>query len=331
MIIDADTRLCLSIVSTGRCNCDCSYCHFYASHDRKLYNRDIDFKLLRRYVEYIKYLKEITPNITCRLSGGEPLIMGDKMFDITDYIASETGTKPYVMTNGKLLTEGIIKKAIKHNVSSFVVSVENPFDVSLGAVDAYETIDKYTLLQNDIVPLYFGMMVLENSQYENILKIADLFYEKTGVVPPMCEVNYLPYKSPSEIEMEALYQNVKALVKKYNGKTPLSLFPYVIPEYYSGNQKGTEYLTELPIDDKHNMLNKDNEAVLLSTCEQIDKSYFTYDCPNRECDWYDSCHHLKWVWKMDTKILNSKEKMKDYCKYKKVLSDAFFDALVLGE
>lgn len=328
MFIDNNTHLCLSIVATGKCNCDCSYCHFYASHKRSDYNRDIDENLFKRYVEYIKYLQNITPHISCRLSGGEPLVMGDKVFKLTDYIASYTGIKPYIMTNGKLLTKEIIKKAKKHNVSSFVVSVENPFDVSVGAVDARETLKKFAALQNDDVPLYFGMLVLENNQFKNILAIADMFYEITGTIPPMCEINYLPYKSPSEAELQELYCNVKNVVKKYNGKTALSLFPYVIPEYYSGNQKGTEYLTEFPIDDKHEMLLKDNESILDATCKQIDRSYFTYDCERTDCDWHDSCHHIKWVWNMHTDELSAERKMLDYCAFKKTLSNAFFDALV---
>jgi uncharacterized radical SAM superfamily Fe-S cluster-containing enzyme len=28
----------LSITITGKCNCNCSYCHFYASRDRQKYD-----------------------------------------------------------------------------------------------------------------------------------------------------------------------------------------------------------------------------------------------------------------------------------------------------
>ena len=154
------------------------------------------------------------------------MVMGNKMFEITDYIAANTGIKPYVMTNGKLLSKETIQMAKQHNVSSFVVSVENPFDVSNGAVDSRETIEKFALLQNEDVPLYFGMMVIANNQFKNILKIADLFFESTGTIPPICEINYLPYESPSDEELADLYENVKSVVRKYNGKTPLSLFPY---------------------------------------------------------------------------------------------------------
>lgn len=331
MKIQSNTHLCLSIVATGRCNCNCSYCHFYASHDRSLYNRDIEYPLFKRYVQYIKYMKTITPYISCRLSGGEPLVMGKRIFEMTDYIANETGISPYIMTNGKLLSLELISEAYRHHVSAFVISVENPLSVSPGAVDAMETIEKFAKLQSTKVPLYFGMIVLENSQFKNIKKIADIFYKKTGTLPPMCEINYLPYASPTEEEFQELYENVRSVVKEYNGKAALSLFPYVIPEYYSGNQKGTEYLTELPIDDKHGMLTRRNEEILPLTEIQIDRSYFPYDCRHKNCDWYDSCKYIKWVWNMDTEEISAVKKMHDYCIFKKKLGQAFFDALILGD
>lgn len=328
MKIDKDTHICFSIISTGKCNCNCSYCHFYADKDRREYDRNIDKDLFDRYVKYLKYLTTITPNISCRLSGGEPLFMGDDVFELTDRIASETGIEPYIMTNGKLLSKELIEIASQHHISSFVVSVENPFAVSKGAIDTNETVEKFVSCQNEKVPLYFGMLVLENEQYKNIKKIADYFYEKTGTLPPMCEVNFLPYKSPTDEELEDLYTNVKALVKEYNGKVPISLFPYVIPEYYSGNLEHVEYLTELPLDDKHGALLKNDEELCDATQNQLERSYFKYKCEKEDCDWYGSCDRLKWVWQMETDEISRKQKLEDFCRYKKALSNAFFDALV---
>lgn len=331
MKITNDTHLCLSIISTGKCNCDCAYCHFYADKDRKSYNRNIDPKLFERYVEYIRYLTTITPHIACRLSGGEPLFMGDEVFALTDRIAEVTGVHPYIMTNGKLLSKDMIEKAAAHHISSFVVSVENPFAVASGAVHSDETIKKFRELQNDRVPLYFGMLVLENSQFKNIKKIADYFYEKTGTLPPMCEVNFLPYQSPTAEELNDLYINVRDLVRTYNGKAPISLFPYIIPEYYSGNLDHVEYLTELPLDDTHGALIRDNQQMQECTQQQLERSYFPYDCKKEDCDWYGNCHRLKWVWQMNTPHITTEQKIQDYCKLKQTLSNAFFDALTDSE
>ena len=329
MKILSDTHLCFSIIATGKCNCNCSYCHFYADKNRAAYNRDIEPALFDRYVDYLKFLTGITPNISCRFSGGEPLFMGDKVFDLTDKIFYETGLKPYIMTNGKMLDEALILKAAAHNVSAFVISVENPFAIAKGAIATEEVLNKYNSLSGLGVPLYFGMLVVENDQYKNIKKIADYFYERTGTIPPMCEVNFIPYRSPSNEELSELYTNVKALVKEYNGKVPISLFPYIIPEYYSGNLEHTEFLTELPLDDTLCIMSKNNNEMKQKTEAQLERSYFPFKCTKTDCDCFGSCERIKWVWQMQTEKIDKQTKLDDYCRYKKTLTNAFFDALCL--
>ncbi len=328
MKITKNTKICLSIIVTGKCNLNCEYCHFYANHDRKKYNRNIDAKLFRRYVDYIKYLQTITPFVEVRFSGGEPLFMGDELFELSNYLYKETNIKPYIMTNGKLLSKEIMEKAKKNNIDSFVVSIENPFVDVVGSVETEKTLEKIMELNNDDVPINFGMLVVTNEQFKNIEKIADYFYTRIKQIPPLCEMNYLPYKSPNAQQFNDLYINVKNVVKKYNGKTNVSLFPYVVPEYYPNNQDGTEFLTELPIDDKHGILNISNDEMIKRTEKQMDRSFFEYECPNKECDWYQDCRHIKWVWKMNTDQISSEQKMKDYCEFKKIISNAYYDALV---
>ena len=142
MKIKKNIKICLSIIVTGKCNLNCEYCHFYANHDRKEYNRNIDDKLFKRYVDYIKYLQTITPYVEVRFSGGEPLFMGDKLFDLSNYLYKETGIKPYIMTNGKLLNSCIMKEAENNSIDSFVVSIENPFVSVNGSVETEKTLKK---------------------------------------------------------------------------------------------------------------------------------------------------------------------------------------------
>ena len=139
MKINNDTHICFSIISTGKCNCNCSYCHFYADKDRAAYNRDIDPKLFDRYVDYLKHLTTITPHIACRLSGGEPLFMGDAVFELTDKIYEETGISPYIMTNGKMLSPELIEKAAKHHISSFVVYTSFPTESTFSSNSSRRT------------------------------------------------------------------------------------------------------------------------------------------------------------------------------------------------
>lgn len=329
MKITNDSKICISIIVTGKCNCNCEYCHFYASHSRKEYNRNIESRLFNRYIDYIKYLQEIAGKVSVRFSGGEPLTMGDDLWKLTNKLYEETGIKPYIMTNGKMLNQQLILTAKKNMVSGFVVSIENPFEIIKGTERAIDTLNRIKACKDidSDVPVFFGMLVVKNENFKNMYDIAKYFYNEVRMIPPMCEVNYLPYESPSDIQFNDLYENVKMIVKKYNGICDISLFPYIIPEFYSNNLNGTEYLTEFPIDDKHDMLSLSNDKILIKTEEQIDKSYAKFICNESNCDWYDSCNRIKWVWNMHTNKISKELKNHDYCKFKKTLSTAFYDAL----
>ena len=331
MKINKESKICISIIVTGKCNCDCEYCHFYASHDRKKYNRNIDLKLFNRYIDYINYLKTKVKEIKVRFSGGEPLYMGEDLWKLTNELYAKTGIKPYIMTNGKLLNKKIAQKAKDNNVSAFVVSIENPFDNIRGTEKTIYTLSRIIESKEVNIPILFGMLVVQNREFKDLYRIAEYFYKKVKMIPPMCEVNYLPYISPTKEEFKQLYNNTKKIVKKYNGVCDISLFPYIIPEYYSNNLDGNEYLTEFPIDDKHNMLNLSNSEIIVKTQSQINKSYAEFDCKDTNCDWYGSCKRIKWVWNMDTKLVSKERKNQDYCEFKKVLSNAFYDALYEGE
>lgn len=41
----------LSITITGKCNCNCSYCHFYASRDRQKYDINMCPELFDNFIK----------------------------------------------------------------------------------------------------------------------------------------------------------------------------------------------------------------------------------------------------------------------------------------
>ena len=140
------------------------------------------------------------------------MIQDDRVFEMSDYLYAHTGLKPYVMTNGKLLSKELIDKAAKHHISSFVVSCEIPFKESEGAEHVGDVLAKYKALQNDKVALILGLVVVENSEFKNIKKIADFFYSEVGVIPPLSEKNFDTYERPTYKEIIDLIYNVRAVV-----------------------------------------------------------------------------------------------------------------------
>lgn len=133
----------LSITITGRCNCNCSYCHFYAKRNRIDYNIDMLEERLDNYIKLISFIKEkYHKNLQIRFSGGESLVIGNKLFEYSENIYKSTGIKPYVLTNGRLLSDEIISKSKKHKIAAYLVSIENPFDMAEGAPLTNEVLSK---------------------------------------------------------------------------------------------------------------------------------------------------------------------------------------------
>lgn len=105
---------------TGACNLKCKHC----------YNRSGDVDR----VQYTKmspvHWKELARNIVdlggifqCIISGGEPLLLGNDLFDIMD-ILHDDGTSFVVITNGMLLDKEKAKRFAKYRFFWFQISID---------------------------------------------------------------------------------------------------------------------------------------------------------------------------------------------------------------
>lgn len=103
---------------TGRCNLACKHC----------YNRsgDEDRETLMTPDKWCDLAHQIVKDggiFQCIISGGEPLLLGDRLFDIMD-ILHEDGTSFVVITNGLLLTKDKVKKFSKYRFFWFQISID---------------------------------------------------------------------------------------------------------------------------------------------------------------------------------------------------------------
>ena len=172
-----------------------------------------------------------------------------------------------------------------------------------------------------------GMInAIKNSEFKNIKKIADFFYDKVGVIPALSEKNFDTYERPTNEEILDLKNNVKEVVKKYNGVTDIGVFPYIIPELFYNTEEEQEYLIEFPLDDVYGYCEVSHEEALKKTNKVFERNNITYDCENKNCELYDYCKVIKWVW-FDDRNFNKGDKMKDYCKMKKALVKGYYEAL----
>lgn len=322
----------LSITGTGKCNCDCSYCHFYAVRDRKEYNIDMPETLFKNYVELIKVIKEkYHNNIQVRFSGGEPLVMGEKLFEYSKYLYEKTGIEPFVLTNGRLLNEGIIQKSKDAHISAYMVSMENPFDQSEGAPKTDEVLEKINTLNCDEVNVIPAIMVVKNDSYCRLFDICNYVYDRIHMLPSFSELTYHAYEIATPKQVEDLYYNIKQIAKKYYGKEAIRFFPYVSPELYANNQKN--YMTELDLENSIEISDTNASEVADRLYNKLHASYQPNPCENKTCDWYDDCRIIKWLWlyTYNNPNMSVEQKLKSFCELKKAINNGLYDGIMEQE
>lgn len=322
----------LSFTITGKCNCNCSYCHFYAKRDKKEVNKDMSFELFENYLKIVKYIQEkYHKNIQIRFSGGEPLMLGDKLFEYSNRIYEETGIEPYVLTNGRLISKEVIDKSKSAHISAYLVSMENPFDESEGAPKTDEVINKISVYNSNDVNVLPAIMIIKNNHFKNMAKIADYVYTRIKKLPSFAELTYQAFESPTDSELTALYNNVKELAKKYYGKAQIRIFPYISPELYA--QGHNNYLSELDLENKYRIKGGDIKLEAEKLYDKLGKSYCKNPCEDKKCEWYDDCRIIKWLWtkQFPGSSINAEQKLKDFCRLKKTINSALYDGILAAK
>ena len=110
--------LTLQFELTGKCNLACKHC----------YNRsgDVDRETLMTPEKWCELSRQIVRDggiFQCIISGGEPLLLGDKLFDIMD-ILHDDGTSFVVISNALLLTKEKVKRFAKYRFFWFQISID---------------------------------------------------------------------------------------------------------------------------------------------------------------------------------------------------------------
>ncbi len=314
-------------VVTGRCNVKCSYCHFYATRNRRQVAYDISDEQFAVYMGFIKRWTEIVSGKTSyRFSGGDPMVLGDRLFELAETGYRMTGIKPFMLTAGLKLNQDWVRKARQAPFSHVFVSVENPIDPDKFAPDPMRVIEAIREFNSPELPILAGVCVVPSHLYARLDEICDWFYEKIGHIPLICEVNYAPYESPSGTELEELGASVERTLKKFFNKTPLNLFSSVVPEYAYGSID--PYLSDLGLENSHGITSENFDEKISEMLDHIDAvNYPRLQCNRTECSWHQFCTNTKWYWQGDGR--NPPElKLSDYCRHKKVISSAFARALL---
>lgn len=114
-----DFPLTVQFELTHHCNVYCKHCYNNSGNN----DTTVDLMAPERWIEFSKYLVAHGGVFECIVSGGEPLLLGDKLFDIMD-ILHEDGTCFLLITNGFLLSKEKVKRLAKYNYHWLQVSID---------------------------------------------------------------------------------------------------------------------------------------------------------------------------------------------------------------
>ena len=104
---------------TSHCNAFCKHCY----NNSGAANNVNDEMTPNKWKEFSKYLVAHGGVFECLISGGEPLLLGDHLFDIMDVLRDD-GTIFLLMTNGYLLNDEIAKRLKKYQYHWIQVSID---------------------------------------------------------------------------------------------------------------------------------------------------------------------------------------------------------------
>jgi len=105
---------------TERCNLRCRHCY----QNRLYLNKENSLERKKEIInQFIKFCKKIKREPTIAFTGGEPLILGDELFELLEY-CNKNKIKTSILSNGTLLTSDICKRLIENNIDYVQISLD---------------------------------------------------------------------------------------------------------------------------------------------------------------------------------------------------------------
>ena len=104
---------------TAHCNMFCKHCY----NNSGTANGVADAMTPERWLAFAKYLVDKGGVFECLLSGGEPLLLGDKLFEIMD-VFHEDGSLFMLLTNGYFLTREKARRLKKYRYHWLQISID---------------------------------------------------------------------------------------------------------------------------------------------------------------------------------------------------------------
>lgn len=108
------------------------------------------------------------------------------------------------------------------------------------------------------------------------------------------------------------------------------MFPYLSPELYANNQKN--YLSELDIENSIGITNDNIESVAKNMFLKLNRSYIKNPCRDSECEWFEDCKFIKWLWLYTyNDNISVEQKLDAFCRMRKALNKGLFDGIMANK
>lgn len=217
-----DYPITLQFELTGQCNLKCKHC----------YNRsgDADRETLMTPEKWCELSRQIVADggiFQCIISGGEPLLLGEKLFDIMD-ILHDDGTSFVVISNGLLLTKKFARRFNKYRYFWFQISIDGStaelHDEFRGVKGSFEHAVNGALEISDLgIPLVIAHTVTpQNIAYvEDMINLSYNLGANSiilGDVMPSGRAYEHAEIILNDEQKNFLYEQIEELGKKYLGK-----------------------------------------------------------------------------------------------------------------
>lgn len=206
----------LTINASWLCPVKCSYCHVTEKaslNDSTILSRDA----LARELAFAK-----NNNVTeIRFSGGDPVVLGDKLFEYADLVYDITGRKPDLLTSGIGIGNKWMTKA-RGKFGGIYVSVENPIEPIQTVVDNKRILHMIRDNVSDELPFRYGLTLVVAEHFKNIETIFDILYNNVNqqFMPQLDYPCLKDFVVPNPEQLGDMYRATKSLFLKYG------LIPY---------------------------------------------------------------------------------------------------------
>lgn len=221
--LEFEMPITLQFELLSECNLYCKHCYNQSGEkENQSAMKAEDWKRLARNIV------ENGGIFQCILSGGEPLLIGDDLFDIMD-ILHDDGTSFVIITNGYLLNKEKVKRLLKYRYYWLQVSIDgdcaNFHDDFRQVKGSWErAVSGAFEVSNSGIPLVVAHTVTP-ATIDRVPKMADLAYQlgatslMLGQVLPSGRANRYLDEILLDAEQENyMYEQIENIRKEYGGR-----------------------------------------------------------------------------------------------------------------